>query len=208
MSRNNLAYAKNSYVSPEEYLAFERESREKHEFIGGEIVAMAGASENHNVISSNLFGEMFIQLKKSKCRAFSSDMRVKAANAKKTNYYYPDIVVTCGKREFDDEKRDVLLNPQVVVEVLSKSTRLKDRNEKLESYMALESLTDYVMVEQDTMRIEHYSRIDTENWKVRLLNENAQELVLESIGCRVPLSDIYDEIEFETAAKKRKKSKN
>ncbi len=121
---------------------------------------------------------------------------------------YPDIVVACGKREFDNEKRDVLLNPQIVIEVLSKSTRLKDRNEKLESYMALESLTDYVLVEQDTMRIEHYSRIDKENWKVRLLNENAQELVLESIACRISLSDIYDEIKFETAAKKRKKSKN
>lgn len=207
MSRSNLAYAKNNYISPEEYLAFEREAPEKHEFIDGEIVAMAGASENHNVIASNLSGELFIQLKNSKCRAFSSDMRVKAVKAKKTNYYYPDIVVTCGKREFDDEKRDVLLNPKVIVEVLSKSTRLKDRNEKLESYMALESLTDYVLVEQDTMRIEHYSRLDKENWKVRLLNENAQELSLDSINCRVSLADIYNEVQFETVSKKRKNRK-
>lgn len=209
MSRSNLAYAKKDYVSPEEYLAFEREAREKHEFINGEIVAMAGASENHNVIASNLFGELFIQLKNSECRAFASDMRVKAAKAKKTtDYYYPDIVVTCGEREFDDEKKDVLINPRAIIEVLSKSTRLKDRNEKLESYMALESLTDYVLVEQDTMRIEHYSRLDAENWKVRLLNEESHELVLESISCRVSLTDIYNEIQFETVARKRKKSKS
>ena len=208
MSRSNLAYAKNNYISPEEYLAFEREAREKHEFINGEIVAMAGASENHNVIASNLFGELFIQLKSSKCRAFSSDMRVKAVKAKRADYYYPDIVVTCGKREFDDEKKDVLLNPKVVIEVLSKSTRLKDRNEKLESCMTLESLTDYVLVEQDTMRIEHYSRMDKENWKVRLLNEKAHELNLDSINCSVSLADIYNEVQFETASKRRKKSKS
>lgn len=209
MSRSNLAYAKNDYISSEEYLAFERKVREKHEFINGEIVAMAGASENHNVIASNLFLEIGIQLKNSKCRAFASDMRVKAAKAKKTtDYYYPDIVVTCGKREFDDEKKDVLINPKAIIEVLSKSTRLKDRNEKLESYMALESLTDYVLVEQDTMRIEHYSRLDDENWKVRLLNEESHELILESIACRISLTDIYNEIQFETISKKRKKSKN
>lgn len=208
MSRSNLACAENDYISSEEYLAFEREAREKHEFIGGEIVAMAGASENHNVIVSNLFLEIGIQLKNSKCRAFSSDMRVKAAKAKRSDYYYPDIVVTCGEREFDDEKKDVLLNPTVVVKVLSKSTRLKDRNEKLESYMALESLTDYVLVEQDTMRIEHYSRLDKENWKARLLSENSQELDFDSINCRVSLADIYNEIQFEVPAKKRKNRKS
>lgn len=208
MSRSNLAYAKKDYVSPEEYLVFEREALEKHEFINGEIVAMAGASENHNVIASNLSGELFIQLKNSKCRAFASDMRVKAAKAERADYYYPDIVITCGERKFDDEKKDVLINPKAVIEILSKSTRLKDRNEKLESYMALESLTDYVLVEQDTMRIEHYSRLDKENWKVRLLSEEAHELVLESIDCRVSLADIYNEIQFETVAKKRKKSKS
>ncbi|MEJ7665417.1 MAG: Uma2 family endonuclease [Hymenobacter sp.] len=121
---------------------------------------------------SNLFGELFMQLKNTKCRAFASDMRVKAVKAKKSNYFYPDIVVTCGERKFEDGKRDVLLNPQVIIEVLSKSTRLKDRNEKLASYFAQESLTDYVLVEQDAMHVEHYSRIDRENWNMRLLNES------------------------------------
>jgi Uma2 family endonuclease len=206
MSRSNLAFAKEEIISPEEYLEFEREAFEKHEFINGEIVAMAGASENHNVIASNLYGEIFVQLKNTKCRGFASDMRVKAAKAKKSNYFYPDLVITCGERKFDGEKKDVLLNPKVVVEILSKSTKLRDRNEKLESYMALESLDDYVLVEQDTMRIEHYSRIDKENWKSRLLTSDAAELILDSIKCSVSLADIYNEVKFESVSKKRKKN--
>jgi Uma2 family endonuclease len=205
MSRSNLAFARDKYISTEDYLAFEREAREKHEFIDGEIVAMAGASETHNVIASNVFGELFVQLKNTKCRAFASDMRVKAANVKKSNYYYPDIVVTCGERKFEDGKKDGLLNPAVIIEVLSKSTKLKDRNEKLESYLSLESLSDYVLVEQDTMRIEHFSRIDAEDWKLRLVNGNSPNLILDSINCTVSLTDIYNEVQFENVSKKRKK---
>ncbi len=192
MSRTNLAYKKEC-PTDEEYLSVEREAFEKSEFIGGRIVAMAGASENHNVISSNIFLEIGIQTKNSKCRAFSSDMRVKA---KKGNYYYPDIVVACGEREFEDNKRDVLLNPKVILEVLSKSTRLKDRNEKLDSYMSLESLTDYVLVEQDEMRVEHFIKISEKEWKSRLLNEDADRLVLESIKSRIALAEIYREVKF------------
>lgn len=207
MSRSNLAFAKDECVSAEDYLAFEREAFEKHEFVGGEIRAMAGASENHNVIASNLSGELFIQLKNTKCRAFASDMRVKAVNAKKSNYYYPDIVVACGERKFEDGKKDVLLNPTAIIEILSKLTHLKDRNEKLASYFVQESLTDYVLVEQDMMHVEHYSRIDRENWNMRLLNEREHELVFDKINCRISLADIYNEIEFEDVSDKRKNRK-
>lgn len=208
MSRSNLAYArKNEYLTPEEYLEFERESFEKHEYRNGEIIALAGVSEKHNVIAGNLFGELFIRLKDSKCRPFTGDLRVKAVKAKKSNYYYPDIVITCGERIFEDDKKDVLLNPQVVIEVLSKSTKLKDRNEKLESYFALASLNDYVLVEQDAMRIEHFSRIDEENWRLRLLNEKSDEIIFEKIGCRVSLDDVYNEIQFEETVRKIEKKK-
>jgi Uma2 family endonuclease len=192
MSKTNLAY-KTKPVTDEDYLRTEREAFEKSEFINGRIVAMAGASENHNVISSNLFLEIGIQTRKGSCRAFSSDMRVKA---KKGNYYYPDIVVVCGERKFEDNKKDVLLNPAVVIEVLSKSTRLKDRNEKLDSYMSLDSLTDYVLVEQDAMRIEHFIKINEKEWKFYPLTEKTDKLNLESINCHVPLDEIYREIKF------------
>ncbi len=192
MSKTNVAYKKES-LTDAEYLRIEREAFEKSEFINGRVVAMAGASENHNVISSNVFGEIWTRTKNSQCRPFSSDMRVKA---KKGNYYYPDIVVVCGERKFEDNKKDVLLNPKVIIEVLSKSTKLKDRNEKLDSYMSLEDLTDYVLIEQDTMRIEHFVKINEKEWKVYLLTEKADKLVLESINSEVSLEEIYREVKF------------
>jgi len=192
MSKTDVAYKK-ELLSDAEYLRIEREAFEKSEFINGRVVAMAGASENHNVISSNVFGEIWTITKNSQCRPFSSDMRVKA---KKGNYYYPDIVVVCGERKFEDNKKDVLLNPKVVIEVLSKSTKLKDRNEKLDSYMSLEDLTDYVLIEQDTMRIEHFIKINEKEWKVYLLTEKADKLVLESINCEISLDEIYREVKF------------
>ena len=192
MSRSNLAYKKQS-LTDEEYLHIERQAFEKSELLSGRIVARNGASEIHNVISSNLFGELWTQTKNSKCRAFSSDMRVKA---KKGSYYYPDIVIVCGERKFEDNKKDILLNPKIVIEVLSKSTKLKDRNEKLDSFMSLESLTDYVLVAQDTMRIEHFIKISKKEWKVYLLTETTDELILESINCEVSLDEIYREVEF------------
>lgn len=191
MAESNLAY-RNAPLTDADYLEVEREAFEKSELIGGRIVAMAGASENHNVISSNLSLEIGIQTRKSSCRAFSSDMRVKA---KKGNYYYPDIVVVWGERKFEDGKRDVLLNPQVIVEILSKSTALKDRNEKLDSYMSLEDLTDYVLIEQDSMRIEHFVKISEREWKVFLLTKTDDKLVVPSIGCEVSLDEIYREVE-------------
>lgn len=192
MSKANLAYKK-ELLTDAEYLRIERQAFEKSELIGGEIAAMAGASENHNIISSNLFGEVWTRTKNSPCLPFSSDMRVKA---KKGNYYYPDIVVVCGERKFEDNKNDILLNPKVVIEVLSKSTKLKDRSEKLDSYMSLEDLTDYVLVEQNTMRIEHFIKINAKEWKVYLLTEKSDKLVLESIRCEITLDEIYREVKF------------
>ena len=192
MSRTNLAYKKEP-LTDAEYLRVERQAFEKSEFINGRVVAMAGASENHNVISSNVFLEIGIQTRKGTCRAFSSDMRVKA---KKGNYYYPDIVVVCGERKFEDNKKDVLLNPKLIIEILTKSTKLKDRNEKLDSYMSLESLTDYVLIEQDAMRVEHFIKISEKEWNVNLLTEKTEKLVLESINCEISLDEIYAEVKI------------
>lgn len=193
MSRTNAVY-KRQPVTAEKYLTLERAAKDKHEFIAGEIVAMAGASDSHNVISSNVFLEVGLQLRKTKCRAFAADMRVKG---EKGNYFYPDLLVTCGERKFEDEKKkDVLLNPKVIFEVLSKSTKLKDRNEKFESYIRLESLTDYVLIEQDKMKIEHYSRLDEKDWKVRIYAAADETIFFESINRRLSIADVYNEVEL------------
>ncbi|CAN5467835.1 Uma2 family endonuclease [soil metagenome] len=192
MNKTIAAYKKVP-LTDAEYLRIEREAFEKSEFIGGEIVAMAGASDKPNVISSNLMIEIGIQTKKSACRPFASDMRVKA---KKGNYYYPDIVVVCGERKYEDNKKDVLLNPKVIIEVLSKSTKLKDRNEKFDSYTALDSVTDYILINQDEMRLEHFIKINKKEWKARFLNEKTDNLNLESINCEITLDEIYREVKF------------
>ncbi len=192
MSQSNIAYKKEDFTD-EDYLEFERNADTKHEFLNGRIVAMAGASDTHNVISSNIYGEIYIKLKGSGCRPFSSDMRVKAITG---SYFYPDIVITCGEREFEDEKKDVLLNPKVIIEVLSKSTKLKDRNDKFDSYLKLESLTAYVLVEQNEMRIEHYFLSDENEWKFRLLSKGDDKLQFDSINCRISLAEIYAEVEL------------
>jgi Uma2 family endonuclease len=120
-------------------------------------------------------------------------MRVKA---KKGSYYYPDLVVVCGDRKYEDNKKDSLLNPQVIIEILSKSTKLKDRNEKLDSYTALESLTDYILISQDEMRIEHFIKSGKKEWKVRFLSEKSDKLILDSINCEVLIEEIYKDIIF------------
>lgn len=192
MIKSNLAFDK-EFFTDAEYLRIERQAVEKNELIGGRVVSMAGASENHNLISSNLFLEIGIQTKNTACRAFSSDMRVKA---KIGNFYYPDVVVVCGERKYGDSKKDILINPQVIIEVLSKTTKLKDRNQKLDSYMSLESLTDYVLVEQDAMRIEHFIKINEKEWVVHLLTEVTESLFLKSIDCRIQLSEVYRDVIF------------
>jgi Uma2 family endonuclease len=190
MSKTNSAYNLQT-VTAEEYLNFERNSKRKHEFFDGEIVAMAGASLKHNIISSNLQGELFSQLKGSPCRPFASDMRVKA----KRNYFYPDIVVSCQERRFEDETDETLLNPRVIIEILSKSTKLKDRNLKFDSYLTIESITDYILVEQNSMRVEHYQR-NGNSWNVVVLSNPNDKLMLNSIKCEITLAEIYFEIKF------------
>jgi hypothetical protein len=123
MSKSNLAVAEKLYTD-EEYLTFEREAEEKHELIDGEIVAMAGASRRHNLIGTNTTVALGVQLRGKGCELYANDMRVRM---RKGRYSYPDVVVVCGEPQFADEEFDVLLNPTVVIEVLSKSTRFRDK---------------------------------------------------------------------------------
>jgi Uma2 family endonuclease len=192
MSRSNLAAVEKSYTD-EEYLAFERESEEKHELVDGEIVAMAGASRRHNLISGNVFAEIRFQLKGKNCETYASDMRVRM---QKGSYSYPDVVVVCGEPKFADEEFDVLLNPTVVIEVLSKSTRFRDKTEKLETFLKMESVRECLLIEQDTPHIEHYIKQTPKQWLVKIYEEFDETVVLESVDCKIFLADIYSQIEF------------
>jgi Uma2 family endonuclease len=178
-----------------EYLAFERASETRHEYSRGEIFAMAGASESHNLASGNLFVAVQLELRDKPCRAYTHDMRVFAAESR--SYVYPDLVVACPPIEFKDEKRDTLLNPHVVVEVLSPSTESYDRGRKFDFYRQSDSLRQYVLVEQDAPRVMSYIRqSDGVAWLLTPLEGLNAVLEFPTLGLSVPLSEIYRNVQF------------
>jgi len=178
-----------------EYLAFERSSEFRHEFHGNEIFAMAGASESHNLVAGNLFTELNVMLRGKGCRAYTHDMRVYARESK--TYVYPDIVVACPPIEFLDERRDTLLTPQVVIEVLSPSTEAYDRGRKFDLYREAPSLRQYVLVSQDSQRAVSYVRqLDGVAWLMTPLDHSSDSIDFQSLGISVPLSDIYRDVDL------------
>ena len=196
MSQSNSAAIPKIY-SDEEYLAFEREAADKHELIDGEIVAMAGATREHNLISGNVFAGFHSRLRGKPCETYANDMRVRMERGR---YSYPDVVVVCGEPQFADEEFDVLLNPVVVVEVLSKSTRFRDKTEKLETFQKMESVQECLLIEQDEPHIEHYLKQTLKQWLVKIYEEMDEIILLESINCQLPLTEIYAQVVFKPNA--------
>ncbi|MEM6281608.1 MAG: Uma2 family endonuclease [Chloroflexota bacterium] len=178
-----------------DYLAFEREQTDiRHELIDGEIVAMSGASYEHNVIVANLMGLFYNQLADRPCQNHPSDMRV---HVPATGLYtYPDVSVLCGEPELEDEHGDTLLNPSVIIKVLSPSTERYDRGKRFQHYRSITSLREYVLVSQEQYRIEHYIRQQDDTWILRDLVGLDAVLELASIDCKLSLNSIYRKITF------------
>ena len=178
----------------EEYLAIERDTELKHEFYLGEIFAMGGATEPHNQITFNLATELGALLKNRECRAYVNDMRVKVSAS--GLYTYPDAVVTCEHPRFEDDQLDTLLNPQMIIEVLSDSTEKYDRGKKFAHYRRVESLREYVLVSQDRPLVEHYARQDDGHWLLTVANGLEATVELPTVDCRLRLADVYAKVEF------------
>lgn len=183
--------SKKTYTA-EDYLALERSATDgKCEFVDGQIYAMVGASREHNLVSFNIAGELRNQLKNRPCEAYVNDMKVKAKDAK--NYYYPDIVVVCGKPEFADAEADILINPTVLIEVLSPSTEAYDRGGKFARYRHISSLREYLLVSQDQPFIEQYVRQDNA-WLLTDAEGLDAVVELRAIGCTLALREVYDRV--------------
>ncbi len=180
------------YLTPDEYLRIERKAAYKSEYFDGEMFAMAGASRRHNLIASNIIRELSLQLKNRSCEVYSGDMRVRVNNA--GLYTYPDIAVMCGAPQFDDEELDTLLNPIVIVEVMSDSTQKYDRGEKFTLYKYLESLREYLLVAQNSCLVEHYVRQPDNHWILSETKKSEDRVDLPSIQCSLALAEIYDKI--------------
>jgi len=181
-----------NFITEREYLDVERKAEIRSEYIGGRIYAMSGASERHNLIVGNLHGLIWSALRGRECRAYVNDMRVKVAPT--GMYTYPDIVALCGEPRFEDQNLDTLLNPAVVIEVLSESTEAYDRGEKFAHYRRLESLREYVLVAQNKVRVEHYRR-EGEQWILSEISDPDSILHFPSIDCQVSLASIYERVE-------------
>ncbi len=177
-----------TYLTPEEYLTWERKQPFKNEYHNGQIIAMSGASRAHNRITVDITIQLGNQLMNSECEVFASEMRVRTSP--EVSYFYPDVIVVCGEPRFEDDTFDTLLNPIVVIEVLSPSTAAFDRGEKFEHYKQLTSLPEYILISQDSVRVEHYCRQETQ-WLHNTFQRLGDVLSLPSIECEVPLRAIY-----------------
>jgi Uma2 family endonuclease len=184
-------------MTPEEYLAFERASEQRHEYLAGEVFAMGGASRLHNLIVTNLVRELSQKLKDRPCFVYANDLRVEV-DADEGLYTYPDVVVVCGEQELRDDHEDTLLNPAVIFEVLSPSTESYDRGEKFTLYRKLPSLTEYVLVSQSRPLVEHFVRRPDGQWLLSDAAGLAAVVELPALECRVELAEIYDKVEWAT----------
>jgi Uma2 family endonuclease len=178
-----MSSQRTTFITPDEYLAQERLAEHKSEYFQGEIIAMSGASGWHVWIVVNVSAELRQQLKGKPCRVSASDFRLRVTAA--GLYTYPDVMVVCGEPQFADDQKDTVLNPVLIVEVLSKSTRNYDRTRKFQYYRKLPSLIEYLMIEQDFVEVD----------------DLAQSIQLTSIGCILPLVEVYDKIELPGASK-------
>ena len=180
-------------MSVAEYLALERNSDIKHEYLDGEVYAMAGAKEGHNLITGNVVTALNVQLRHRPCRVYPSDMRVKLPTGLRT---YPDVSIVCDKPQFEDDERDTLLNPEVIIEVLSPSTEKYDRGRKFQHYRTLTSLQEYILISQEAHRVERYLRQGDGTWVLSDIIGLDSSITLTKIDCTLQLADIYAKVDL------------
>lgn len=183
-----------SFVSPEDYLALERANEFKSEYFNGQIHAITGASRRHNLVNANVLASLWTQLRGRQCEVYPAGMRVWIPSAHA--YTYPDVTVVCGEPAFEDDYVDTLLNPSLLVEVLSKSTANYDRTVKLGYYRTLESLAEYLLIAQEEYRVEQYTRQPDGRWLLTDVRGLGGVVELASVGCALPLEVIYERVKL------------
>jgi Uma2 family endonuclease len=191
---NNVSTQPRERITPEEYLELERRSEIKHEYLDGEMFAMPGVTRKHNLITLNIAADLNAQFLDRPCEVYGIDLRAKVRST--GLYTYPDIAVVCGQALFEDEREDTLMNPQVIIEVLSDSTESCDRGKKFAHYRVMESLREYLLVSQSECRVERFARQDDGNWIYSETTDPNGSVELMSVASRLPLSRVYHRIEF------------
>ena len=195
-----MASQPRTFLTPEQYLAIERAAEYKSEYYAGEMFAMSGAREAHNLIQGNLYVELRRQLRQRACRFYTSDMRVRVNASGLCTY--PDATALCGEPQFLDDVRDTLLNPDLIVEVLSPSTEAYDRGRKFEHYRTIESLREYLLISTERVSAELFVRQADGRWLLSAATNREDVLDLQSVGCGIALADLYEDVDL-TRAERR-----
>ena len=185
-------------VSGSEYLAFERAAEHRSELVEGRIVAMAGGTRRHALICDNLVERVRARLRGSSCQPFSASMRVKIEAT--GNYTYPDLSIVCGEERYEDRRQDTLLNPRLIVEVLSPSTERHDRGWKFKNYQLIQSFEEYVLISQDEPRVERFARQGDVGWLMTQVTGLDRAVYLQSVNCEIPMNEVYEGVVFGPAA--------
>ena len=180
-------------LTQEQYLEIERKAEHKSEYFQGEMFAMPGASRPHNLVAGNVIGELRGQLRRSPCEVYPSDMRVLVTAT--GLYTYPDVVVVCSEPRLLDDHFDTLLNPTLLVEVLSPSTEAYDRGRKFDNFQSIESLQEYLLVSADRIHADLFTRQADGGWLLTSASRLEDTLTLQSIGCHLSLADVYEKVE-------------
>jgi Uma2 family endonuclease len=186
--------ARRQSLSENDYLTRERAAQVKHEYVNGELIAMAGASPQHNVVASNIAGVLREQLRNRPCLVLPSDQRVFVPAT--GLYAYPDVTVVCGRPEFHAKDDWILLNPVVIFEVLSESTEAFDRGAKFAHYRHLDSLAEYVLVAIGERRVEHYRRVASAQWMLTSHETPDAAVALPALGLDLPLAQIFEKLDL------------
>lgn len=193
MSEKILTQTEKIYTA-EDYLKFERRDEGKQEYSNGKVLNSAGSSRRHNLIGSNTTIAIGSRVRGHKCEVYVNDMRVKLAPH---NYCYPDVVVVNGEPKFEGKELDILLNPTVIVEIMSRATLNHDKTEKLDRYLAMESVREILLVKEEEMRVEHYHKQTQNQWTYKIYGNREDIISIESINCKISLSEIYSQIKFD-----------
>jgi Uma2 family endonuclease len=182
------------YYSPEEYLELEVNSEIRHEYINGLIIPMTGGTPNHNQLAGNFYAELNFALKRQPYQVFVTDQRLWIPDKK--IHTYPDVMVVKTPLIYEEGRKDTLVNPVMIAEVLSKSTSSKDRDEKFAAYRTIPTLQEYILIDQYTMHVEQYFKTDNNKWIFSEFTDAEESLNLASIPCQLLLADIYDKVDF------------
>ena len=193
MSEQVVQQTEKTYTA-EDYLKLERKDAGKQEYSNGKVVSSSGSSRRHNLIGSNTTIAIGSRVRGHKCEVYVNDMRVKLAPH---NYCYPDVVVVNGEPQFEGKELDILLNPTVIVEIMSKATLNHDKTEKLDRYLAMESVREIMLVKEEEMRVEHYHKQTQNQWTYKIYGNREDIISIESVNCKISMGEIYAQIKFD-----------